>query len=138
MRAHTCEAVGAERVPCGNRNDVQFCKMGSDESADTGAEVKPEIASDQTQQPSHITLQFTPLVASEMASHVCQGRCAKQHSQLAGLSSLTSVVYCSMSWRMEMKWRPFSKWSGVIKGVDGAIHIAGRSIALIKIITTIS
>ena len=64
MRAPTCEAgVGAERASCGNRNVVQFCNMGSDESADTGAEVKPEIASDQTQQASHIKLQFTSQVS---------------------------------------------------------------------------
>ena len=54
----------AERVPCGNRNVVQFCNMGSDESADTGAEVKPDIAGDQTQQTSHITLQFTSQVST--------------------------------------------------------------------------
>lgn len=64
VRAHTCETgVGAERVQCGNRNVVQFCNMGSDESADTCAEVKPEIANDQTQQTSHITLQFTSQVS---------------------------------------------------------------------------
>lgn len=33
--------------------------MGSDEGADTDAEVKPDVAGDQTQQNSHITLQFT-------------------------------------------------------------------------------
>ena len=64
MRAHTCETgVGAERVQCGNRNVVHFYNMGSDESAHTGAEVKPEIANDQTQQTSHITLQCTSQVS---------------------------------------------------------------------------
>ncbi len=64
MRARTCEAgVGAKLLPCGNRSVVQSCNMGADEVADTGAEVKPDIAGDQTQQSSHITLQFTSQVS---------------------------------------------------------------------------
>ena len=38
--------------------------MGSDEGADTDAEVKPDVAGDQTQQNSHITLQFTSQVST--------------------------------------------------------------------------
>lgn len=58
-----CEAgVGAERRLCGSTSVAQSCNMGADAVADTGAEVKPDIAGDQTQQNSHITLQFTSQV----------------------------------------------------------------------------
>ncbi|DBA84828.1 TPA: SUMO protein smt3 [Trebouxia sp. C0004] len=37
-------AANQQRLPCGNRSIVQSCNMGADEAADTGAEVKPDIA----------------------------------------------------------------------------------------------
>ncbi len=37
--------------------------MGADEISDVGAEVKPDVGGDQTQQNTHITLHFTSQVS---------------------------------------------------------------------------
>ena len=58
---HILQYKHAERVisalPCCVVAD-RFSNMGAEEASTTGADVKPDLASDQTQQNNHITLKF--------------------------------------------------------------------------------